>query len=743
MAAEPVSDVPDGRTAGAGCPRASGKADAAAALFPDLAATAPMNGAKSPDKTDWSPVKGRGVVVWPDHDGPAGSSPSRSPGWRTRPARPRSGSSPSRTASPRSGTSADPPPEGETATLRALLDEAEAWSPTPKAQVGPGRSTRPASGRAASWSCARRPDAAGRAPRAGRLPAGRGQGAGRGEKVDDLVLVLLAARGRGRDPRRRRRAVGPPAPGHRPRRHRARVGDADGPARRRRRGLPRAPARSLGLELAPGRAARDALHEYVTMWRPAARVRCVDRTGWHGGVFVLPDAAFGDAAGEASSSRRRGRPRPTRSPARSTAGARGGPRYAVGNSRLVLGSRPPSPARLLAPARRRERRFPPRRRLLDRQDHGAALRRLGLGPRGPPWRTTDNAAEVLARGASDALLCLDEVSQADGRAVDAIVYMLGNGTGRRACSRDATARAGSPGGVLFLSTGETGLAAKMQEAGRRARAGQEVRLVEVPADAGRGPRHLRGAARVHVRRRAGAAPQARGRAAQGPRRARVPGRDRGRPRAPPRRWRRGGTPGSGPTCRRARTGRCPGWRGASGWSRRPASWRPRSASCEPARWRGRGRKVGHATPAICAWAWAGSRSRARSDGAGGCRRLPCLEDRPPGRLPGREVGAVPSSVSRLPQKDSMGALSQQSPSRLTDCGRRAGRGSPGSPCTRTAPAVGVWISPGGGCRRCRAIRKASHASSARRWSAMPSHDLARGQVLDRGEVGQPSPVGCS
>jgi uncharacterized protein (DUF927 family) len=40
--------------------------------------------------------------------------------------------------------------------------------------------------------------------------------------------------------------------------------------------------------------------------------------------------------------------------------------------------------------------------------------------------------------------------------------------------------------VLFLSTGELSLADKMMEIGKRAKAGQEVRLVDVPADAGAG-----------------------------------------------------------------------------------------------------------------------------------------------------------------------------------------------------------------------------------------------------------------
>src|SRR5689334_18189728 len=64
--------------------------------------------------------------------------------------------------------------------------------------------------------------------------------------------------------------------------------------------------------------------------------------------------------------------------------------------------------------------------------------------------------------------------------------MLGNGSGKARMQRDASARPVITWRVLFVSTGETGLATKMQEAGRRARAGQEVRVVEVPADAGAG-----------------------------------------------------------------------------------------------------------------------------------------------------------------------------------------------------------------------------------------------------------------
>ncbi len=45
-------------------------ADAAQRLFDDYAVTTAMHGAKSPGKTDWSPVSGRNVVIWPDNDPP-------------------------------------------------------------------------------------------------------------------------------------------------------------------------------------------------------------------------------------------------------------------------------------------------------------------------------------------------------------------------------------------------------------------------------------------------------------------------------------------------------------------------------------------------------------------------------------------------------------------------------------------------------------------------------------------------
>lgn len=44
--------------------------DAAADLVPECITVATMNGAQSPKKSDWAPIQGRHVRIWPDHDDP-------------------------------------------------------------------------------------------------------------------------------------------------------------------------------------------------------------------------------------------------------------------------------------------------------------------------------------------------------------------------------------------------------------------------------------------------------------------------------------------------------------------------------------------------------------------------------------------------------------------------------------------------------------------------------------------------
>ena len=45
-------------------------ADAAGAIFPDHVAMSSIKGATAPEKSDWSPLAGCKVIIWPDHDAP-------------------------------------------------------------------------------------------------------------------------------------------------------------------------------------------------------------------------------------------------------------------------------------------------------------------------------------------------------------------------------------------------------------------------------------------------------------------------------------------------------------------------------------------------------------------------------------------------------------------------------------------------------------------------------------------------
>ncbi|POZ52985.1 DUF927 domain-containing protein [Methylovulum psychrotolerans] len=97
------------------------------------------------------------------------------------------------------------------------------------------------------------------------------------------------------------------------------------------------------------------------------------------------------------------------------------------------------------------------------------------------WRATSNGLESVAALLSDTCLCLDEINEADPREVGAIIYSLGNGMGKTRATRIGSARAVHRWRLSLLSTGERSITAMMQEGGKQAKAGQLVRLLNIPA----------------------------------------------------------------------------------------------------------------------------------------------------------------------------------------------------------------------------------------------------------------------
>lgn len=102
------------------------------------------------------------------------------------------------------------------------------------------------------------------------------------------------------------------------------------------------------------------------------------------------------------------------------------------------------------------------------------------------WRNTDNAMENLAKQYHDNLLCLDELAECEPKAVRNIAYMLANGQGKNRMTKDGKAQNLKEFRNITLSNGEITIQQKIAEIGITQKAGQEIRLTSLMADAGKG-----------------------------------------------------------------------------------------------------------------------------------------------------------------------------------------------------------------------------------------------------------------
>jgi phage/plasmid primase-like uncharacterized protein len=244
-----------------------------------------------------------------------------------------------------------------------------------------------------------------------------------------------------------------------------------------------------GVQIGPTQAARNLLTAYLTVSRPEARARCVDRVGWYGGVYVLPDTVIGEADEivcyqRASAVESAFSIRGTVEEWRSSLAA-----LAVGNSRLVFAISAAFAGSLADLAAEDGGGFHFRG---GSSGGKTTALRLAASIWGDPavyvrtWRATANGLEAVAALHNDGLLLLDELGQIDPREAGGAAYLLANGHGKARASVTGAARRAAGWRLLFLSAGEQSLASLVAEGGRRLHAGQEIRLADVDADAGAG-----------------------------------------------------------------------------------------------------------------------------------------------------------------------------------------------------------------------------------------------------------------
>jgi putative DNA primase/helicase len=97
------------------------------------------------------------------------------------------------------------------------------------------------------------------------------------------------------------------------------------------------------------------------------------------------------------------------------------------------------------------------------------------------WHATANGLEGIAWSHNHLMLYLDEMGNGDAKTIGTSAYMLANGTGKIRANRNGGAVNEKRWKLLFLSSTEVGLTQKLHEAGMPVKAGQEVRIIDIPA----------------------------------------------------------------------------------------------------------------------------------------------------------------------------------------------------------------------------------------------------------------------
>ncbi|MBZ5562329.1 MAG: DUF927 domain-containing protein [Acidobacteriia bacterium] len=100
------------------------------------------------------------------------------------------------------------------------------------------------------------------------------------------------------------------------------------------------------------------------------------------------------------------------------------------------------------------------------------------------WRTTVNGLEAFGDLHNDSLGCLDEISQLDSREATESLYLLANGQGKQRMTKTLGLRQRLSWTTLFISSGEITLSQHSESGGKHTRAGADIRLVNISADAG-------------------------------------------------------------------------------------------------------------------------------------------------------------------------------------------------------------------------------------------------------------------
>ncbi|WP_218814170.1 DUF927 domain-containing protein [Rickettsiella endosymbiont of Dermanyssus gallinae] len=246
----------------------------------------------------------------------------------------------------------------------------------------------------------------------------------------------------------------------------------------------------LGLTIHPGLKQKRYLLEYLATTFVETKVRCIDHTGWYKQSFILPNKIYYPPLENQEPLKYRGDCTLHNYSYSGTLDewTYNISKYCSGNSRLMFAVALAFAGPLVGLLGLESGGF----HLVGESSIGksTALAVAASVYSGKNYvrtlRTTDNGLEGLAAQHNHALLILDELSQLNSRIAGDVFYMLANGQGKARAFRTGQARNIATWCLLFLTSGELSLRAHLESAGQTIKAGQEIRSINISADAGEG-----------------------------------------------------------------------------------------------------------------------------------------------------------------------------------------------------------------------------------------------------------------
>lgn len=226
------------------------------------------------------------------------------------------------------------------------------------------------------------------------------------------------------------------------------------------------------------------LQRFLIEVKPKKKMRCVDKAGWHGQQYLLPD---GEVIGESNEDEGA---YPIHEVCPKGVEQRGTLeewqdnvfKLCVGNSRLIFSVGVALAAPCLEIIGEEGGAF----NIKGNSSIGkskclyVAISVFGSRDFKRSWRTTDNALEGTCALHNDCLLPLDEFGQVSPLKAGEITYMVAQGVGKERMGKQLVAREPKTWRVMMLSTGEVGIAEHMESGNKETKAGQMVRIADIP-----------------------------------------------------------------------------------------------------------------------------------------------------------------------------------------------------------------------------------------------------------------------